>query len=57
MTEESNEETQTTELSTQRKVTIVVITTFVTLAVGIAASGLSEKINDQIRKKMKKTDE
>jgi hypothetical protein len=57
MTEESNEETETTELSTQRKVAIVVTTTLVTLAVGIAASCLSEKINDQIRKKMKKTDE
>jgi hypothetical protein len=52
MNEENLSETTTPEPSTQRKVATAVITMAVAIGMGMAASGLAEKLNDKIRTKL-----
>jgi hypothetical protein len=49
MPEENIEETETPEPSTAKKATVTVIAVVVTLACGLIAGTVSDKINKQIR--------
>lgn len=53
----TNEEKTENKPSNGRKVAATVVTLAVTFAIGIASTGLTEKINEHIRRKFVKEDE